>query len=105
MHALPPCGQSPAVIPRTRIFCLQDRHILENQEAIAHAACADSGKVRVDASFGEILATCEKISWTIKQGEAALSPEIRRGNLLMCYKRNEVRCEPLGLVAALVSWK
>ena len=84
---------------------LRYRHILENQEGIAHAACVDSGKVRVDASFGEILATCEKISWTIKNAEKALKTERRENNLLMLYKRNEVRCEPLGVVAALVSWK
>ena len=51
--------------------------------------------------------TCEKLAWTIKHGEAALSE--RRGmsasNLLMFYKANEVRYEPLGVVAALVSWK
>ena len=81
------------------------RHILGNQEAIAHAACLDSGKTRVDASFGEILVTCEKLSWTIKHAEDALRTQRKPANLLMCYKRNEVRYEPLGVVAALVSWK
>jgi len=65
----------------------------------------DSGKTRVDASFGEILVTAEKLAWTIKHGEAALKMETRPTNLLMCYKRNEVRFEPLGVVAAAVSWK
>ena len=60
--------------------------------------------MRVDASFGEILATCEKISWTIANSEKALRKETRPANLLMCYKKNEVRYEPLGVVAALVSW-
>lgn len=70
-----------------------------------HAACLDSGKPRVDAALGEVLVTVEKLQWTIKHGEKALRPERRPGNLLMCYKHNEVRWEPLGVVAALVSWK
>jgi len=65
----------------------------------------DSGKTRVDASFGEILVTADKLAWTIKHGEALLKPEARPTNLLMCYKKNEVRWEPLGVVAAAVSWK
>jgi len=81
------------------------RYILAHQEEIAQIACLDSGKTRVDASFGEILVTAEKLAWTIKHGEAALKMETRPTNLLMCYKRNEVRFEPLGVVAAAVSWK
>jgi hypothetical protein len=84
---------------------LSIRHILENQTTIVTAACLDSGKTRVDAYFGEILVTFEKIEWTLKHGEKALRPERRPTNLLMCYKANEVRWEPLGVVAAAVSWK
>lgn len=68
-------------------------------------ACLDSGKTPVDAYFGEILVTLEKIEWTIKHGERALRPDRRPTNLLMCYKTNEVRWEPMGVVAAAVSWK
>lgn len=80
------------------------RHVLDNQEAICRAACLDSGKTMVDAELGEIMVTTEKLQWTIKHGERALRPSRRPTNLLMAYKRNEVRYEPLGLVAALVSW-
>lgn len=80
-------------------------YVLENQEAIATAACLDSGKTKVDAILGEILVTVEKLQWTIKHGEKALRPERRPTNFLMMYKHNEVRWEPLGVVAACVSWK
>jgi acyl-CoA reductase-like NAD-dependent aldehyde dehydrogenase len=79
-------------------------YILDNQEAIARAACLDSGKTRIDGSFGEILVTAEKLKWTIDHGEKALKPERRPTNFLMMYKKNEVRWEPLGVVAACVSW-
>lgn len=81
------------------------RWILKNQDSIARAACLDSGKTKVDASLGEILTTVEKINWLLKHGEKALLPETRPVPFLMMYKRAEVRYEPLGVVAACVSWK
>jgi acyl-CoA reductase-like NAD-dependent aldehyde dehydrogenase len=50
------------------------------------------------------LVTVEKLKWTIDHGEKALRAEKRPTNLLMMYKTNEVRWEPLGVVAAIVSW-
>lgn len=64
----------------------------------------DSGKTMVDASLGEILVTVEKLRWTIRHGEESLKAERRASNLLMMYKWNEVIWEPLGVVAACVSW-
>lgn len=58
----------------------------------------------MDACFGEILVTAEKLKWTIDHGENALSTDRRPTNLLMMYKKNTVRYEPLGVVAACVSW-
>ncbi|KAL8707998.1 MAG: hypothetical protein Q9220_007078 [cf. Caloplaca sp. 1 TL-2023] len=54
--------------------------------------------------LGEILVTVEKLKWTIQHGEKALRPERRPTNFLMMYKHNEVRWEPLGVLAACVSW-
>jgi len=81
------------------------KFVLDEQENIVRAACLDSGKTRVDALFGEVLVTVEKLKWTIDHGEKALAAEARPTNLLMFYKKNEVRYEPLGVVAACVSWK
>lgn len=78
--------------------------VLKNKEEICRIACLDSGKTMIDASLGEILVTVEKLKWTIEHGEKALRPEKRPTNFLMMYKANEVRYEPLGIVAALVSW-
>jgi acyl-CoA reductase-like NAD-dependent aldehyde dehydrogenase len=78
--------------------------ILESQETIARVACLDSGKTMVDAALGEILVTTEKLRWTIRHGEESLRSERRATNLLMMYKWNEVMYQPLGVVAACVSW-
>lgn len=81
------------------------RYILDNQEVIARIACLDSGKTKIDASLGEILVTVEKLKWTIDHGEKALMTQGRPTNFLMMYKKNRVIWEPLGVVAACVSWK
>lgn len=80
------------------------QHVVDNQESIVRAACLDSGKTKIDASFGEILVTVEKLQWTIKHGEKALRASSRPTNLLMCYKKNYVVYEPLGVVASCFSW-
>ncbi|KAH7409485.1 putative aldehyde dehydrogenase-like protein C21C3 [Cadophora sp. MPI-SDFR-AT-0126] len=80
------------------------QHILDNQEEICRVACLDSGKTMIDATLGEILVTVEKLRWTLRHGEKALKPSSRPTNLLMMYKKNTVVYEPLGVVAALVSW-
>lgn len=80
------------------------QHILDNQEQICRVSSLDSGKTMVDAQLGEILVTAEKLQWTIKHGERALRPSRRPSNLLLAYKTGTVHYEPLGVVAALVSW-
>ncbi|KAI4092409.1 MAG: hypothetical protein LQ344_003474 [Seirophora lacunosa] len=89
---------------RRKVLRTMLKFILDNQENIATVACLDSGKTKVDAMLGEILVTVEKLQWTIKHGEKALQPERRPTNFLMMYKHNEVRWEPLGVLAACVSW-
>lgn len=37
----------------------------------------DTGKTMVDASLGEIMTTCEKITWLLSEGEQWLKPEYR----------------------------
>ncbi|KAL4917662.1 Aldehyde/histidinol dehydrogenase [Aspergillus aurantiobrunneus] len=80
------------------------KYVLEHQDEIVIACCLDSGKTKVDATFGETLVTAEKLKWTIDHGEKALSPDSRPTNFLMMYKKNVVIYEPLGVISACVSW-
>lgn len=91
---------------RRQVLLTIKNFICENQEKIVRVACRDSGKTVIDASMGEVLVTLEKIAWIIQNGEKALSTSVRPGpsNILMRYKKAEVRYEPLGTVAAMVSW-
>jgi acyl-CoA reductase-like NAD-dependent aldehyde dehydrogenase len=58
----------------------------------------------IDASLGEVLTTCSKLDWLLRHGEKYLRPESRSSPLLLGYKKSEVYYEPLGVVAAIVSW-
>ncbi|KAI1300433.1 Aldehyde/histidinol dehydrogenase [Xylaria venustula] len=89
---------------RRRVLRSMLQHILDNQEQICRVSSLDSGKTMVDAQLGEIMVTAEKLQWTIKHGEKALRPSKRPTNLLLSYKKGTVHYEPLGVVAALVSW-
>lgn len=58
----------------------------------------------LDAGLGEILTTAAKLDWLLDHGTRVLKPETRQSSLLTIYKHAEVHFEPLGVVAALVSW-
>ncbi len=47
----------------------------------------DSGKTQVDAMIGEVLTTCEKLAWTIANGEKYLKDEPRDVGALMLMKK------------------
>jgi aldehyde dehydrogenase (NAD+) len=47
----------------------------------------DSGKTQVDAMIGEVLTTCEKLKWTIANGEKYLKDEPRDVGALMVMKK------------------
>ena len=92
---------------RRKLLHTLNRYILDHQEDITRVACRDSGKTKLDALMGEIMVTLEKINWIITNGERVLRPSQRPGpsNLLIGMMKNgEVRYEPLGVVAALISW-
>lgn len=58
----------------------------------------------IDASLGEVITTCAKLRWTIDNGESVLADDYRSPGLMMLYKNSKIVYEPMGVVAALVSW-
>ncbi|KAG7662837.1 MSC7 [[Candida] subhashii] len=99
--------KNSSFILRRKLLRTLTNFILENQENIARIACRDSGKTKLDASMGEIMVTLEKLNWIIANGERALRPSQRPGpsNFLIGLMKNaEIRYEPLGVIAAIVSW-
>ena len=78
--------------------------ITENQDVITRLVAKDSGKTEIDANFGEILTTCEKLRWTIQNGEQILKPEYRSTGMIMAHKSARVEWVPVGVMGAIVSW-
>lgn len=83
---------------------LLNDYIVEHQAEICRVASRDTGKTMVDGAFGEVLTTCEKISWTIANGEAALAPEYRGVGWLAAHKTARVEYVPFGVLGAIIPW-
>lgn len=80
------------------------KYIIEHQQLICEISSRDTGKTMVDASLGEIMTTCEKITWLLSEGEKWLKPEYRSCGRSMLHKRAKVEFYPLGVIGAIVSW-
>ncbi|CAI0466999.1 unnamed protein product [Linum tenue] len=80
------------------------KYIIEHQQLICEVSSRDTGKTMVDASLGEIMTTCEKITWLLSEGERWLKPEYRSSGRSMIHKKAKVEFHPLGVIGAIVSW-
>ncbi|KAL8153672.1 hypothetical protein V2J09_011432 [Rumex salicifolius] len=80
------------------------KYIIEHQDLICEISSRDTGKTMVDASLGEIMTTCEKLTWLLSEGERWLKPEYRSCGRSMLHKSSKVEFHPLGVVGAIVSW-
>uniref|UniRef100_A0A7N0TKF1 Aldehyde dehydrogenase domain-containing protein n=2 Tax=Kalanchoe fedtschenkoi TaxID=63787 RepID=A0A7N0TKF1_KALFE len=80
------------------------KYIIEHQDLICEISSRDTGKTMVDASLGEIMTTCEKLTWLLSEGEKWLKPEYRSSGRSMIHKSSRVEFHPVGVVGAIVSW-
>ncbi len=95
-------GQTSFAERRRVLRALLD-HIVDHQDEICRACSRDSGKTLVDAAMGEIFPVCEKIRYTIANGEKDLAPEKRASGILM-HKAARVEYQPLGVVGVICPW-
>lgn len=63
--------------------------------ASCRVAARDSGKVMVDAAFGELMVTCEKMMWLVHEGGQYIAPEYRQPGRMV----RPVVVRALGLLA------
>lgn len=87
---------------RRRLLAILLKYTVEHQESICRVSAKDSGKPMVDAAFGELIVTCEKMHWLMAEGEHWLRPESRSPGRMMFYKKARVEYHPLGVVGAIV---
>jgi acyl-CoA reductase-like NAD-dependent aldehyde dehydrogenase len=95
-------GQA-SVAERRRVLSKLLDYIVAHQEEICRICARDSGKTVVDAMMGEIFPVCEKLRYTIANGERDLAPE-RRGSGVLMHKRVRVEYAPLGVIGVLCPW-
>lgn len=81
---------------------LLDR-VLDDDARLVERVSRDCGKTRENALMGEIWPVCEKLRWTIRNGERHLSPEKVSPGMLV-HKRARLEFHPLGVVGAIVPW-
>jgi hypothetical protein len=58
----------------------------------------------MEAYYGEILTTCEKLRWIIANGGSALQTETRSPPLLLFLKHARVEYHPLGVIGIIIPW-
>lgn len=77
--------------------------VLDRTDEICEWIVRDSGKTRENALMGEIWTVCEKLRWTIGQGEKHLRPE-RVSSGLFVHKKAQLEFHPLGVLGAIIPW-
>ena len=80
------------------------KFVIENQDDICVVSARDSGKPLVDAAFGEVITTLEKIRWLLREGVRWLKPERRSSGAMMFYKKATLEFHPVGVMGAIVPW-
>jgi acyl-CoA reductase-like NAD-dependent aldehyde dehydrogenase len=88
---------------RKRVLQQLLEFILEHADEICDAVVDDSGKTRENAMLGEIWPVCEKLRWTIRNGEKHLRAETVSSGLMM-HKKAAIEFHPLGVIGVICPW-
>ena len=88
---------------RRRVLAALLAYTVDRKEEICSEVQRGSGKTRENALLGEIWPVCEKLRWTIGNGEKHLRPE-KVSSGLLAHKSARLEYHPLGVVAAIIPW-
>jgi acyl-CoA reductase-like NAD-dependent aldehyde dehydrogenase len=88
---------------RRRVLGALLAYTVEHKEEICAEVQRGSGKTRENALLGEIWPACEKLRWTIGNGEKHLRAE-KVSSGLLAHKTARLEYHPLGVVAAIIPW-
>jgi len=87
---------------RTHIYAVRDL-LLDRAELLVDVITAETGKLRAEAVFAELMTACETIQYYGKTGERSLAPQkVDVG--LMSHKRALRSYEPLGVIGVISPW-
>ncbi|MDQ3035948.1 MAG: aldehyde dehydrogenase family protein [Myxococcota bacterium] len=88
---------------RRQLLRLVMTHVLEHADELCELIARDAGKTRENAMLGEVWPVCEKLRWTIANGETHLRPE-RMSSGLFLHKKATVLYQPLGVIGVICPW-
>lgn len=77
--------------------------ILDRADELCRMLSAEAGKTLQNAMMGEIFPICEKIRYTLNNGEADLQPEKISSGLLL-HKTAQIEFPPLGVIGVICPW-
>src|SRR4051812_6076989 len=95
--------RTTSLAERRRLLAALLAYTVEHKEELCAEVQRASGKTRENALLGEIWPACEKLRWTIGNGEKHLKPE-KVSSGLLAYKTARLEYPPLGVVAAIIPW-
>lgn len=88
---------------RRRVLKALLAYTVDHKDEICAEVQRGSGKTRENALIGEIWPACEKLRWTLGNGEKHLKPE-KISSGLLAHKKARLEYHPLGVVAAIIPW-
>lgn len=88
---------------RRKVLAYIQEYILDHADELCRAVCEDAGKTLENAMLGEIWPVCEKLRWTIANGERYLKPEAVSSGLFP-HKKARIEYQPLGVVGIIAPW-
>ncbi len=100
--AQPDWGRASLAARRRVLQALLD-FIVEHADDICDVVVTDSGKTRENAMLGEIWPVCEKLRWTIRNGEKHLRPEAVSAGLML-HKKAAIEFHPRGVIGVICPW-
>lgn len=77
--------------------------VLNHADELCRMLSAEAGKTLQNAMMGEIFPVCEKIRYTIKNGEEDLKSEKISSGLLL-HKTATIEFHPLGVIGVICPW-
>eukprot|EP01133_Synstelium_polycarpum_P008658 gene8658-10160_t len=77
---------------------------IKHETEIVESSMRDTGKTRFEATFGEILTSCEKLRYLIVHGEKALKTQPRIVPMLMGTKAARLEYHPMGVIGIIIPW-
>ncbi|HVX17671.1 MAG TPA: aldehyde dehydrogenase family protein [Acidimicrobiales bacterium] len=78
--------------------------LLDRAEQLVDVVCAETGKLRGEAVFTELMVACELIDYYAKHGGRTLQPEKVSAGSTMVHKKAMRWYEPMGVVGVISPW-